>query len=288
MLSPALAVFLAAACAAAPAVPAADGALAEMRARRVVAKDAASWTPEQAATLKRLRQAETMGALQFLRDHTGTLDGSAVELASDKGYKRLILTVEGHERFLFILSQEARQFFEAKGAEAKWVFKITALDGKRLFDDDGLLTPEGVDLYLKARRKLPVFWHSTDGRTVGTVRPPKEAQAQAPPAVLPKPPPAAPKPGVLPPTGPMEPPAGHRGPADQAATTVIDAMVRSGAVEISEDEARFLAQASGMSQKDLLEKSSLQAIPQAGKVRFFMQPNDPLMKQLGQYRKAQR
>ncbi|TPW19257.1 MAG: hypothetical protein FD126_2871, partial [Elusimicrobia bacterium] len=79
--------------------------------------------------------------------------------------------------------------------------------------------------------------------------------------------------------------AGPKGPADRAATNMIDTMVKGGALEITEDEAKALAEASGMTQAELLEKSSLQAVPHSGKMRFFLHPSDPLTTKLGLYRK---
>lgn len=272
---------------------ASDGGLAELKARGVAAKDAVAWSPEEAALLKRLRRAEALGALQFIRDKTGSLAGAVVDLETGKGYKKPLLTVAGFERWLFLLSQEARAFFEGRGAEAKFVFSIKDLAGKRLFTDDGLLTDDGVDLYLAARAKKAVFWRNTDGRPAGTVRPPADGLPPPPP---PKPLPAPAKrpetpkarPGELPPGRDVTPPSGAssaRGPADRAATSMIDTMVKGGALEIAEDEAKALAEASGMTQAELLETSSLQAVPHNGKMRFFLHPSDPLTAKLGLYRK---
>lgn len=262
--------------------------LAELKARGVVAKDAAAWSPEEAAFLKRIRRAEALGALQFIRDKTGSLSGTVVNLETGKGYKKPLLTVAGFERWLFLLSQEARTFFEAKGAEAKYVFQIADLSGKRLFTDEGVLTDDGIDLYLAARAKKPVFWRNTDGRPTGTVRPP--ADGLPPPKAAPAPPPrpAPPKPPAPPPGRDATPSAassGPKGPADRAAANMIDTMVKGGALEITEDEAKALAEASGMTQAELLEKSSLQAVPHSGKMRFFLHPSDPLTTKLGLYRK---
>lgn len=272
---------------------ASDQALTELKARRIVAKDAAAWTPEEAALLKRIRRAEAMGALQFIRDKTGSLAGATNEVETGKGYKKPYMTVAGFERWLFLLSQEAREYFEAKGSEAKYVFQMTDLGGKRLFTDEGLLTDDGVDLYLAARAKKAVFWRNTDGRPSGTVRPPADGlPPPPPPKALPPPPkrpePSKAKPGEMPPGRDVTPPgaaAGPRGPADRAANNMIDTMVKSGALEITEEEGKALAEASGMTQAELLEKSSLQAVPFNGKMRFFLHPSDPLTTKLGLYRK---
>lgn len=168
-------------------------ALAELKARGVVGKDAAAWTPEEAAFLKRIRRAERLGAIQYIRERSGTTAGAVANLDTGLGYKKPLLTAAGFRRWLFLLSQEARQFFEARGAEAKYVFQTTDLDGGRLFTDDGELTDAGVDLFLAARAKKKVFWRDPGGRPNGTVRPPPSIPL-APPKPLPAEPgkPAAP------------------------------------------------------------------------------------------------
>ncbi|TBR21290.1 hypothetical protein EPO15_10670 [bacterium] len=277
----------------ATSVAASDSGLVELKARGIVAKDAAAWTPEEAALLRRLRRAEQLGALQFIRDRTGSLSGAISEVETGKGYKKPYLTVAGFERWLFILSQEAREYFESKGAEAKFVFTLKDLSGKRLFTDEGALTDDGVDLYLAARARKAVYWRNTDGRPTGTVRPPADGlpppQPVKPlPAPVSRPDPPKARPGELPPGKDVTPPGASsapRGPADRAATGVIDGMVKAGALEISEDEAKALAEASGMTQAELLEKTSLQAVPHNGKMRFFLHPSDPLTQKLGLYRK---
>ncbi|MBI3299064.1 MAG: hypothetical protein HYZ75_12920 [Elusimicrobia bacterium] len=272
---------------------AAESPLLEMKARKVVSADATEWSPEETATLRRLRRAEAWGALQYLRDKTGTLDGSAVELPSGKGYKRLLLTVRGHDNWLFILSQEARAYFESKGGEAKYIFQLTDLEKKRFFDDEGMLTDHGVATYRRIRRRQAVYWINTDGRPQGTIRPPLAAQAVPRQAPAPPPPPPAPpkkpetEPGELPPGAPVEGGFGQRFPADAAAGGLIDAMVKGGAVEITEEEAKALAASSQMSQEDLL-KTSLQAVPFNGKMRFYLKPGDPLAEKLLLLRQAQR
>jgi hypothetical protein len=267
--------------------------LAELKDRGIVAKDAVAWTPEEADLLKRIRRAERLGAMQFIREKTGSLAGAVFNQETGKGYKRPLLTVRGHDRWLFLLSQDARTYFESKGAEARYIFGMTDLAGKRLFTDEGRLTDDGVDLYLAARAKKSVYWRNTDGRPTGTVRPPADGLPPSLPKPLPAPPrsPAPPKarPGELPPgkdvTPPAGAPSGPRGPADRAANGVIDTMVKSGALEVSEAEAKALAEASGMTQAELLEKSTLQAVPFNGKMRFFLHPSDPLTQKLGLYRK---
>lgn len=138
-----------------------------------------------------MREAEARGAFALIREKLGTLRGFAVQSRGEDGSKRLWLTAEGYRRFYFLLAQEARTYFESRGAEAKVVFRLRSRAGRPLFDDQGMLTREGVAVYERARRGLPVFWRYPDGRLTGNVRPPRE---EAPPAeaYAPEPPPSSP------------------------------------------------------------------------------------------------
>lgn len=267
--------------------PAPDSALNELKARGVIAKDALTWTAEEAAVLKRLRRAESLGALGFLRDRTGTLDGSAVQLETGQGYKRLLLTVKGHENWLFIQSQEARVFFEKRGSEAKFVFQITDMDKVRLFTDDGLLTDRGMEVYFAARRRKPVFWYDTYGRPAGTVRPPAAGKPPKPlPKALPPPPappaqPPAPKAGTMPKTGVVAPSDAP----DPRAVATVEALVSAGGVEITGEEARALGAASGLPEAEFLKKTTIKAVPWPGGMRLFVPGGDPLLKAVAEMRK---
>lgn len=153
--------------------------LYELQRRRVVDQDARSWTPEQYTLLLRLREAEAIGAFPLLRRRLGTLRGFAVEEKSG-GYQQLWLTKEGYRRFIFVLSQDAIAYFESKGAKVKWVFALTSLRGRKLFSKNGILTQEGISVYTRARRKIPVYWKHADGRLNGTLRPPRSGPGSIP------------------------------------------------------------------------------------------------------------
>ncbi|MBI5597759.1 MAG: hypothetical protein HY928_16860 [Elusimicrobia bacterium] len=267
--------------------PAPDSALAEMKARGVIALDALTWTGTEASVLRRLKRAERLGAFDYLRDKTGTLDGSAVQFETGQGYKRLLLTVRGHERWLFILSQEARGFFEKRGSEAKFVFQITDMKKVRLFTDEGLLTDPGVDLYLAAKRRKPVFWIDTYGRPAGTVRPPAAGTPpQAPPKALPPPPgrppeAPAPTPGTIPKAGVVAPSDAP----DPRAVSTVEALLSAGGLEITGDEARALGAASGLPEAEFLKKTTIKAVPWPGGMRLFVPGGDPLLKKVAELRK---
>jgi hypothetical protein len=233
--------------------------IAEMRQRHIVPQDAVRWTPDQYAGLLRMREAEAMGAFDLLRDKLGTLRGYAAESPRRQGYRSLWLTEEGYDKFIFLLSQDALAYFQSRGAEVKFVFKLKGVNGKRLFDGGtGLLTQDGVELYNRVRRKLPAFWRYPDGTVNGNVRPPKEL---GPTAV------------ALPPA-PAERPLK---PGDDAkALQKVVTLMQSGYVEITQAEVQGLTGETKLSEADLRRQSSLQIIVTKAKTYYLLSPSDPL------------
>lgn len=146
-------------------------ALAEMRQRRILAADAKVFSPQDRALWARMRRAEELGAREFLREKFKTLKGFAVE-RSTPGVKAILLTRQGFERYLFAKSQDAIQYFEGKGVDPKWAFHLRDLEGRKLFEPDGLLTEDGDELYSAARAGSEVFWRNPAGQVQGSRRRP--------------------------------------------------------------------------------------------------------------------
>lgn len=231
-----------------------------MRARRILGENEKSWSPAQYTRLLRLREAQALGAFDLLLAKLGSLRGAAAEPVVS-GAKRLWLTQPGYDRFIFYLSQDARAYFETKNAEAKYVFEIRSIQGKRWFTDKGMLTQHGIEAYNRVQRKLPVFWKYSDGRVSGTVRPPANLTAPARRALPP----------------PPKKKIGARPPADKEAIAKIDALMRSGYVKIAESEVQFLLKSAKMTEEQLVQDSSLQVIATREKVYYLLSPSDPMM-----------
>ena len=145
--------------------------LQEMWARRILAPDLQAWAPADAELLGRIRMGET-DALAYLKRKFGSARPWTAPVRSSAPGRRL-LTKEGFEKYQFNLTQDAIEYFENKGAGAKWALKLTDWDGRRLFDGDGRLTPAGNTVYTRAKLKLEVYWKAPNGQTFGTRRPPK-------------------------------------------------------------------------------------------------------------------
>ena len=156
-----------------PVAPAEDRTvvLNEMWSRRLLAPDQTVWSPLDAELLGRIRASEADALLYLKKKFGNTRPWTAPTRSGTAG--RRLLTKEGYDKYLFLFTQDAIEYFEAKGAGAKWALKLTDWDGKRLFDGDGRLTPAGVTVYTRAKLKLEVYWRSPNGETFGTRRPPK-------------------------------------------------------------------------------------------------------------------
>lgn len=145
--------------------------LEEMCQRRILPPDQKMWSPDDYELLERIRRAED-DALTLLKRRGGYRAWTAKPRpGAALGAPRL--TKEGYERYLFLLTQDAIDYFESKGADAKWVFKLKDWEGRSLFDARGSITEAGAAVYRRAGLNLEVFWRSPDGAVFGTRKPPK-------------------------------------------------------------------------------------------------------------------
>ena len=146
--------------------------LEEMWQRRLLPPDQRDWSPQDLELLRKIRRAEN-DALELLKKRFGTNRRWTVPVRAGSLSTRR-LTKEGYEKYLFALTQDALGYFESKGADAKWAFKLRDMDGRPLFDGRGLITDEGALVYKLARLNREVFWKSPDGDVSGTRRPPAQ------------------------------------------------------------------------------------------------------------------
>jgi hypothetical protein len=147
------------------------GTLEELWQRRLLPPDQGSWAPQDFELLQKIRAVEK-DAIAYLRRVPGGVRPWTAKTPSGRASSAPLLTKAGYERYLFLLSQDAIAYFEAKGAEAKWALKLRDWDDKPLFDGAGLVTDDGLRVYKRARLNLEVFWKSPNGDVFGTRRPP--------------------------------------------------------------------------------------------------------------------
>jgi len=148
--------------------------LIELWVRHVTDRGAKTYESEDLALLERMRDAEKLGAFDLLRDKLGGLGRYAVE--HRVGSERVLwLTKEGFNRYVFLKSQTALKYFEKRGTPAKFIFQIRTMEGKRIFDPTGTLTPQGEALYNQILRRRVVQWHGANGDLMSNGRLPPPA-----------------------------------------------------------------------------------------------------------------
>lgn len=157
--------------------------LAEMWLRRVLSSGSHSWTSEDMELLLKIRDAESLGAIGLLKRRARGVSGlTAPYKAVGSRTAGLRLTREGYEKWLFYRSQEAIEYFESKGVDAKWSFHLVDLQGRALFDGAGMLTPAGDEIYGHALANLPAWWRvPATGEVFGTRPAPKPKPIELPP-----------------------------------------------------------------------------------------------------------
>lgn len=155
--------------------------LEEMWQRRLLAPDQRSWSPQDLELLGRIQRAEPEARKHLRRRH----GGDRPWVAGGRAGAPERLTKEGYDLYRAELTQEALDYFEGKGTDAKWGFQLRDMDGKPLFDPRGQITEEGARVYRRARLNLPVFWRAPNGEVMGTRRPPAPGAEGAVPSKTP-------------------------------------------------------------------------------------------------------
>ena len=157
-----------------PALAAKDerkATLEEMWQRRLLPPDQNAWSPQDFELLKKIRRAEK-DALGYLRDRPGGERPWTAKPRFGGPFAAAMLTKEGYERYVSLLTQDAVELFESKGAEAVRVFQLRDWDGKPMFDRSGRITEAGSRVYHRARLNLEIYWKDPSGDVYGTRRPP--------------------------------------------------------------------------------------------------------------------
>ncbi len=145
--------------------------LEEMWQRGLLPPDQSAWAPADIDLLRTIRRVEG-DAMPYLRRRFAEDRAWIYKAKIGKAYGPSRLTKEGYEKYWSLLTQDAVGYFESKGVDAKFAFKLRTPDDKPLFDGSGRLTAEGARVYHRAALNLETFWKGPDGRLSGTRRPP--------------------------------------------------------------------------------------------------------------------
>lgn len=119
--------------------------------RNIIAPEAESFTAEDIDILKKILKAERGSAIDYLTLKFGVTlpEGSVFERNPETFYSRKMLTLSGYNLLMNKLSNEAKSYFLEKNIAIADLFALKDLNGKPLFDKEGLLTEEGLLAYNK-------------------------------------------------------------------------------------------------------------------------------------------
>ena len=126
--------------------------LEALKDRNIVAPEAESFSEEDIEMLKKILKAERGSAIDYLSLKFGiTLpEGTIFERNPNTFYARKMLTLSGYNLLMGKLSSDAKEFFLSKNISVSELFALNDLNGKPIFNKDGLLTEEGLMAYNKS------------------------------------------------------------------------------------------------------------------------------------------
>lgn len=123
--------------------------LEALKDRNIIAPEAESFSEEDIEMLRKILKAERGSAIDYLSLKFGiTLpEGTIFERNPNTFYARKMLTLSGYNLLISKLSSEAKEFFLSKNIAVSDLFALNDLNGKPVFNKDGLLTEEGLMAY---------------------------------------------------------------------------------------------------------------------------------------------
>ena len=126
--------------------------LEALKDRNIIAPEAESFTEADIITLKKILKAERGSAIDYLSLKFGAtlFEGAVFERNPNTFYAREMLTLSGYNLLIDKLSSEAKDFFLSKNIIASDLFLLTDFEGKPIFNENGLLTEEGLMAYNKS------------------------------------------------------------------------------------------------------------------------------------------
>ena len=126
--------------------------LEALKDRNIIAPEAETFTEEDISILNKILKAERGSAIDYLSLKFGATlpDNVIFERHPNTFYARKMLTLNGYNLLIDKLSGEAKEFFMSKNIIASDLFLLTDFNGKPIFNENGLLTEEGLMAYNKS------------------------------------------------------------------------------------------------------------------------------------------
>jgi Cytochrome c biogenesis factor len=126
-----------------------DELVANMKERNILDPQASTYQEQDLDLLKKMLKAERDKAIKYLEDkYDGKIPpGLIVEKYPGKIYARKMLSYSGYNDLMFLLSQDAINFFLKEQVYKSEMLKLRDLEGNKIFNDKGFLTEEGLIAY---------------------------------------------------------------------------------------------------------------------------------------------
>ncbi len=126
--------------------------LAALKCRNIIDPEAENFNDEDIITLRKILKAERGSSIDYLSLKFGAAlpDGTVFEQNPNTFYARKMLTLSGYNLLIDKLSSEAKDFFRSNGVVVSDIFLLTDFNEKPIFNEDGLLTDEGLIAYNKS------------------------------------------------------------------------------------------------------------------------------------------
>jgi tetratricopeptide (TPR) repeat protein len=133
--------------------------IASMKERNIIDPAAVDYLPEENNLFKKILALEKDNAIEYLalKYNQRIPVGFIVERDGGKVYVRKMLTLTGYQEIINQLSIDAKNFFLAKNILPGNLFKLKDFDGKPVFDDKGVLTDAGMEVYNKGLSGLKAY-----------------------------------------------------------------------------------------------------------------------------------
>ena len=120
-----------------------------MKERNILDPQATMYQEQDFELLKKMLKAEKDKAVKYLNEkYEGKVPlGLIIEKYPGKLYSRKILSYSGYKDLMFLLSQDAIDFFIKQGVYKSEILKLRDINGNLIFNDKGILTDEGLIAY---------------------------------------------------------------------------------------------------------------------------------------------
>ncbi len=125
--------------------------LEELRLRLAVPESRASLLPEDKRLFEAIFAAELGGGVDLVKARAPGTKGLVARRKAGEG-ARLVLTGAGYKAYVSFATMDAVKFFEEEGVGLREIFQLRTLSGDKIFDQAGKLTPEGEELWRRAKK----------------------------------------------------------------------------------------------------------------------------------------